>query len=428
MDWNPETREREYFAGERDIALNPDPAIASRTRRMFWRLFLAKAQMSAAYADAGRYAYRGPALVALDFWPFQNLRRIVSKSPWVENFGQLRIAKDVVTGSPTPNVYALDSERLVLVFFESTPGTAGVTFPSTEIQLSSHTEIGKPEARFLHPATALWRPGRAARRDGQLVVEMPEFTDEMLLVLFDSAEDPEYTTVLLDDRLKAEPRDGAVHLSWPRNPEGLIARVHRLRQDFASRGELSATPTLVAGAAGLSYIDEAPGPGEWMYTIVWKDEVKRQLLETQGVTVTVADRAPFTPDVRPMKVEESRVKLWAAGNLDPDVARVEWERRAAGAAAWEPLPPTNSAILEDAGVQRGAALEYRARAVDAAGAASEWSAAYSVTPETARVAAAPGTGVAKARSLVRKPVAIVATIFVGLALGVLWGRFSRRRR
>jgi hypothetical protein len=426
VDWNPETKAREYFSGERDIALNPDPAIASRTRRMFWRLFMAKAQMSAAYADEGRLAYRGPSLVGLDLWPFQNVARIVTASPWVKSWGDLSVATDLVAGSPTPCSYALDSARLVFLFLETMPGSAGVTYPPAEITVAAHPEIGKPDVQFLHPANAMWRKGEGARRGEEFVIQLPEFTDELMIVLYDSATDPQYTRVMLEDALRVEVRDGAVHLSWPRNPEGLIARVHRLQKDVASRGELPPTASLIAGVRGLSTVDEFPGPGEFMYTIVWKDEVKRQLLETKGVMASVPDRAPFTPDVRVMRVDASRAMLWAAGNLDPDIARVEWEKRLAGEGAWNAISGAEGAILQDVGLQRGMPLEYRARAVDAADHASEWSTPIGVTPESVRMPAAPGSGGAKVRSWVRKPLAIVAAIFAGLMLGVLWGRLAQR--
>lgn len=430
VDWNPETRTREYFAGELDISLNPDRALASRTRRMFMRMFMAKSQMSAAYADWGRLAYRGPSLVALDLWPFQNLRRITTKSPWVDDFSGLRIASatEFQKGSPTPHVYVLDSPRLALVFFESTPGTAGVTFPATEIIVTPHLDMGKPEARFLHPATALWRPGQGARRGDDLVVQLPEFTDELLLVLFDSAEDPANTRSTIDEPLHVDVADGSVRLSWAKNHEGLIARAHRLRSDIASRGQLSDTPSLFGGTTGLSIVDQSPAPGEWMYTVVWKDDAKRQILQTTGVTVTVPDRAPFVPEVRKVRVDASRVKLWAAGNLDSDIARFEWEKRLTEEEPWAPIAGAEGAILEDVGLARGVPLQYRSRAFDATGQASEWSAPLSVTPEVRRMPVAPGTGIAKARSWVRRPLVVAATILGGLVLGVFWAKLARRRR
>jgi hypothetical protein len=115
--------------------------------------------------------------------------------------------------------------------------------------------------------------------------------------------------------------------------------------------------------------------------------------------------------------------------LDPDIARVEWEKRGVQQdEAWAPIEGASGPILEDGAVERGVALEYRARAIDAAGQTSEWSTALAVTPEAQRMPAAPGTRIAKARSWLRRPLVIGATILVGLLLGVLWGKLARRRR
>jgi hypothetical protein len=428
IDWNPSTKSREYFAGELDIALNPDPALASRTRRMFWRLFMAKAQMSAAYADPGRLAYRGRSLAGFDLWPFQNMRRIVTHSPWVESFGELRIANGVVRESPTEFVYVLDSPRILFAFFESAPGTAGVVFPGKEITIAPHPDIGKPEARVLYPASAHWRSPRAASRGGEIVVPMPEFTDELLLVVFDSAEDAEVARTPVELTATAEERDGAVHITWPENPHGLLARIHRLEKETADRGELSKTPSLIGGTVGTSFVDEAPGPGAWMYTVAWKNDSTRTAYEADGVLVTVPDRPPFTPEIRVVKVDPKRVVLWAAGNLDPDIDAVDWERRTAGDSAWNPLPSTPQPVLEDAGLTRGIALEYRARARDVAGQTSDWSEPRAVTPEERVVAAAPGTGIAKIRGIASRPFAVWIAVLVGVLLGVLWGIRSKRRR
>ena len=58
IDWNPDTAQRFYFAGEYDLSINSDPGLLDRTQRMYWRMFMAGVMMNAGYADYGALAYR----------------------------------------------------------------------------------------------------------------------------------------------------------------------------------------------------------------------------------------------------------------------------------------------------------------------------------------------------------------------------------
>ena len=335
IDWNPTTRERTYFAGELDMSINPDSSLVSRTRRMFWRLCMAKSQMSAAYADFGRLAYRGKPLMTFDLWPFQNMRRIFTNSPWVKDYSMMKIA-DVVRESPTEHTYELDSPKLVAAYFETVPGTAGTSFPSKDILFAPHSQIGKPEGRVFEPARSNWQRAVAATREDGVAFTVPTFTDDLLVVLIESAADPNYTTTSDVAKLTTSVDGGKVHLSWDRNMPGMIARVHRMNHIEAETGQPPSRPTLIAGTTGLSTIDEASGPGSWEYRIVWKDETNHRFYETNTEVVTVPDVPPVVPEIRIVTTGEARAVLWAPGNLEPDIARYEWEMRLPGDASWAP--------------------------------------------------------------------------------------------
>lgn len=425
IDWNPLTSEREYFSDEHDISINPDSSLTSRTRRMFWRLCMGKSQMSAAYADFGRLAYRGKPLMTFDLWPFQNLRRIFTDSPWVKDYSMMKIA-DVVRESPTEYTYELDSPKLVVSYFETVPGTAGTSFPSKEVLITPHSQIGKPEGRVLEPALSNWQRAVAATRDDGIAFTLPTFNDDLLAVLIESAEDPEYQTTSGVAKLKTSLDGGKVHLSWDHNMPGMIARVHRTNHIEAETGKPPSRQTLIAGTTGLSVIDEASGPGNWEYRIVWKDEVNHHFYETNTELVMVPDVPPVVPEIRIITTEQTRAVLWAPGNLEPDIARYEWERRSPGEGAFAAVDSTSDAFFEDRGLQVGVPVEYRVRAVDLANNTSEFSTPLTVTTRKSSQA----SGLRALEQPIKKrlrPLLFLSVAGIGVLAGALWGMRARRR-
>jgi hypothetical protein len=425
IDWNPSTREREYFSGENDISISPDSTFASRTRRTFWRLCMAKSQMCPAYADFGRLAYRGMPLMRLDLWPFQNLRRIFTNSPWVKDYSMMKIA-DVIRESPTEYTYELDSPKLVVGYFEAVPGTAGAEFPSKQVLITPHSQIGKPEGRILEPAKSNWGRAMAATREDAISLTVPTFIDDILAVLIESAEDPSYETIVDVAKLTATVDGGKVRLSWDQNVQGMIARVHRRNQVEVESGAPFSRLTLIAGTTELSAVDEAAGPGRWDYSIVWKDEANHRFYESNKVVVTVPDVPPVTPEIRIVKTGETRAVLWAPGNLEPDIARYEWERRSPGDATWAPIDSTAQAYFDDHSLEKNVPVEYRVRAVDLANAVSEFSAPVTVTPGERKEASAFASLEQPIRKRMR-PLLFLLFAGLGLLAGILWGMRARRR-
>jgi hypothetical protein len=387
---------------------------------------MAKSQMCPAYADFGRLAYRGMPLMSLDLWPFQNLRRIFTNSPWVKDYSMMKIA-DVIRESPTEYTYELDSPKLVLGYFETVPGSAGAEFPSKEVLITPHSQIGKPEGRILEPASSNWSRAVAATREDAISLTIPTFIDDVLAVLIESAEDPSYQTTVDAAKLTATVDGGKVRLSWDQNVQGMIARVHRRNQIEVQAGGPFSRPTLIAGTTELSLVDEAAGPGSWEYSIVWKDEENRHFYESNNVVVTVPDVPPVTPEIRIVKSGETRAVLWAPGNLEPDIRRYEWERRSRGDSAWAPIDSTAHAYFEDRSLEKNVPVEYRVRAVDLANAASEFSVPLTVTPGERRDASAFGSLEQPFRKRMR-PLLFVLFAGLGLLAGILWGMRARRRR
>lgn len=423
IDWNPKTKERTYFAGELDLSVNPDSTLESRSRRMYWRLFLAKCQMCAGYADFGRLAYRSPALADLDLWSFRNFQRLFTGSPWVNSYNEMKIAPNAIAEAPAPYSYALLSPRALVAYLESTPGTAGDSLPGGALRLSPSVSIAKPSVRFLRPANSWWEPGNAAPSPDGMILEVPPAWEEIVAVVVDSAEEAPYERVPAGSTLTAIQDGRRVLLSWDVNPEGLVARVHRSSQAVAAAGLSANSLTLIAGCTGLETVDEGAGPGVWEYSIRWKDEVGKRFLESNRVVLEMPDTQPVKLEVRVVKVRENSVVLWAAGNMEPDVVRYDWERRPAGTADWTALASDEDAYFIDSGLRKGAALEYRVVAVDFIGLQGPPSEVVSVTPEKPRVPVAP-TSTAKVRRLAG-PTLIAAALFLGLALGAFIA--SRRR-
>src|SRR6185503_19955571 len=209
-----------------------------------------------------------------------------------------------------------------------------------------------------------------ATRDDGIAFTVPTFNDDILAVLIESAEDPEYQTTTGVAKLTSSLDGGKVHLSWDHNMPGMVARVHRTNHIEAETGKPPSRLTLIAGTTGLSAVDEAAGPGSWEYRIVWKDETNHRFYETNTELVVVPDVPPVTPQIRVITTGQTRAVFWAPGNLEPEIARYEWERRSPGEGTWAPVDSTSDALFEDRGLQFGVPVEYRVRAVDLANNAS----------------------------------------------------------
>lgn len=144
IDWNPKTKQRRYFAIEDDLTINPDPAFRSRSRRMFWRMFMAGVQMNAGYADWGRQAYRN-APGAADRLP---------------GYGELNAFRGGVENvefvqQPAPAAFGRAGDGQTIVLLEATPGESGVQVAAGPVELRVPAEavedvaVGAFEVSFL---------------------------------------------------------------------------------------------------------------------------------------------------------------------------------------------------------------------------------------------------------------------------------------
>jgi hypothetical protein len=443
IDWNPETEERRYFYGENDLTLSPDPGLHDRSRRMYWRMFLARCQMNAGYADPGIAAYRMPLPESLGLRPLRWFTGLAAS-----RFDSFRDESGKIAGGPGDRRYLLLSPQRALLFLESLPGTAGRTFPEGRLRLEdlgwSDGEIG---AWIVDPRDGRLTSSRTAASGGTVSIDLPAFRDELALVL---DRDPEASldptiqrSVEIVPRARVE--GGKVLLEWDENPEGRLAEIHRFAEaprtadtgmpesgsPAGQRGpdEIAAMihggSDLLGRTGATSFRDDTPPPGTVRYRVAWWSGDRRELAVSDPVDVAVPDVPPPTPRIRIFMVSSRRAGLWATGSASPDNAGFEWQRRSRGGHNWEALSRTRYHYLSDATLVPGRSYEYRVRAIDRAGQTSEFS--QPVAVETRR----PGLGRILRLAWRRAGPLAVAGGLLALAAavaGLVWWRRARSRR
>ena len=421
IDWNPETEKRAYFAGEYDLSLDPDPGRALRSKRMYWRMFLARVQMNAGYADWGRFAYRGGPLadLALEDLPSRESPHLdatysrmvpveILESPTEHSYGLV---------SPSQDYYATSKQaRQAVVLVEVTPGVSGIDVPAGKLRLRglsvlrTELKLGGTlpyRVRIEHLSTGEFTTNRADLDSDPMEIDLPAFRDALLVQFRPSfrqkteleTEDP----VIVSARLEGT----SVRLDWDR----MLDDVAWILLDDRAVGR----------TRGTTFVDPNPPPGALEYRIVFRkeDELEGGIENGLSASIVVPDDPPVPCEIRPVKVWPTRIALWAKGNVAPDVNRYEWEVRAAGG-DWKALATTETFYLRRDGLEPGTTAEYRVRALDAAGRASDWSEPLAVTT---RNAAGPLDGLSRT---FRSPKRVAAGLVAGLTLVALVTVLTRR--
>jgi hypothetical protein len=238
IDWDPQTRERFYFAGEYDLSINPDPGLHGRSRRMYWRMFLAKCQMNAGYADFGRQAYRSGNLDALMLADF---RDILAGLP-ADGFARLLPAPECIVGAPGEFSYCLASTDLVVLLTECSPGHAGRDFSPDTLRLAGIALEGMGSAlvgervpcRVLDLGGARRSLAAAKLENGELKLPLPAFRDGLVVIAGLEA-DSSVSEAASGGRAAAGEETAAVP---PRPPQIRIVRLHPVRAVLWAPGNL----------------------------------------------------------------------------------------------------------------------------------------------------------------------------------------------
>ncbi len=238
IDWNPEARERFYFAGEYDLSINPDSGLHGRSRRMYWRMFLAKCQMNAGYADFGRQAYRAGGLDSLMLVDF---RDVLAALP-ADGFARLRPAPQCIVRAPGEFSYCLASPDLVVLLTECSPGSAGRNYAPDTLRLAgigleaggAAPVAGSVPCRLLDLGGVRRSFASATVTNGELELPLPAFRDGLVVI---AGLEVDSRSTGAAPRMRTAPREEA-RAEPPRPPQIRIVRLHPVRAVLWAPGNL----------------------------------------------------------------------------------------------------------------------------------------------------------------------------------------------
>ncbi|MAF27575.1 MAG: hypothetical protein CME07_06880 [Gemmatimonadetes bacterium] len=370
IEWDAQAKERTYFYGVRDLTVAGRPDFRARSRRMYWRMLMAKNQCNAGYADFGMDACWISEAPGEDFVVLADFAAALG-----EEFPGLRPSPEVVSEAPVPpeGRRALVGERMAAVFLEAAPGQAGVRFSPGRVALAGLPwPDGMAEVEEWDPRRGILETREVPVRGGCAEWEAGPFVDAWAAVVVrepaaatGSTAEPGEVSVAASalPELRAVADGQAVVLSWG-GERGRAVEVRR----GVGEDSLRRLAVTVAGR----FRDETAPPGvDLRYRVVYPDG-----RASGEVRVRVPDESPDEATVRLHRRFPTAVILWATGVRDGDLRAAEWQGRNADGDLWRPLPGTGlrGVLLEDAGLPRGARRAYRVRWVDDAGNAGQWSA------------------------------------------------------
>ncbi len=257
IDWNPETGKRFYFAGEYDLSISPDPTLHDRSRRMYWRMFLAKVQMNAGYADWGRLGYRGSDLAdgmaSRDFPPVGDLHG------WA---GTVR-GEDRVVESPAARTHVLllkndggggtDGATVGWLLLEDLPGTVGPPNAGGRLRLEAFREPGIDDSlvvTFRDLGGSSDSLAVIVPEHGDLILDVPPFRSGMVIVLSREGVGPIAAA--------SGPGERSAPLFDPGSPIVVPVKVH------ANRAVLWAKGHLAGGERHYEWRRRVVGAAEWL--------------------------------------------------------------------------------------------------------------------------------------------------------------------
>lgn len=207
IDWDYKRRKRQYFFGADNLEISKDKNLQIRGRKYWWRMYMARVQMAAAYADSYDVVqtFRGAARVEklLRTLGLGNLmpRKITASynlnSLAEDNFVKFRSFirnivdypnllpyDNIVTGHPAAHNYCLQSSKEIVIYLESPNGNAGYTYPETRVSLSG-LMLGDGNYRGFH-----YHPGSGAKvefetsiANGKSTLLIPRFRDDLAIYI-----------------------------------------------------------------------------------------------------------------------------------------------------------------------------------------------------------------------------------------------------
>jgi hypothetical protein len=207
IDWDYKTKERQYFARADNLELNENNKLQTRGRKYWWRMYMAKVQMAAAYADTydeikelpGAWlaekilnklgvsnlmpskmvaSYKLNNLAENNFVHFRNFIDNIVDYP------NLLPYDDIVKGHPAKHNYCLQSSKEIVIYLESPNGNAGYTYPETQVSLTGlMIKDGSYSGFYYHPESGKKIAFEILISNNKAKLLIPGFKDDLAIYI-----------------------------------------------------------------------------------------------------------------------------------------------------------------------------------------------------------------------------------------------------
>jgi len=207
IDWNYKKQKRLYFHGENSLETSKNKKIQTRGRKYWWRMYMAKVQMAAAYADPYKARQANPAkhlahkilktlgaenltsektiasynlntLAEENFLHFRNFIQKINDYPNLQSFN------NIVKGHAAAHNYSLQSEKEVIIYLESPNGDAGYSYPETQASLINlQLNDGHYKGLYYHPSSGEEVSFTMLITNGRATLSIPRFNDDLAIYI-----------------------------------------------------------------------------------------------------------------------------------------------------------------------------------------------------------------------------------------------------
>jgi hypothetical protein len=190
IDYDYDTKNRSYFAGEDNLEINTDSNLQIRGRKYWWRMFMAGVQIAGGYADAApmfdlpmfdlkdKPTYRINTEAEKNFF---NFKRFIDQ---VRGYKTLKPTTGVLSNHPVANSYCLQSTDQALIYLESPNGKAGFSYDRSPANLNKLLLTdGTYKGLFYFPDSGRTQTFSIQMIGGKGKLLIPDFKDDLAIFI-----------------------------------------------------------------------------------------------------------------------------------------------------------------------------------------------------------------------------------------------------
>ena len=207
IDWNYKSRKRLYFHGANSLETSSNKKIQTRGRKYWWRMYMARVQMAAAYADTydkmntypgAHLAYKilkklgfsnlipekmteSYSLNTLAEDNFVHFRNFISN---IQDYPSLLPYNNIVKDHPAAHNYCLQSSNEIVIYLESPNGNAGYLYPGTLVSLTNLLlSDGSYTGHYYNPDSGIITVFETLIFNGNTKLKIPGFNDDLAIYI-----------------------------------------------------------------------------------------------------------------------------------------------------------------------------------------------------------------------------------------------------